>query len=574
MCGIACILSKRAPLQDETLLSAMLDVQQHRGPDDRGWFISPFLQLGMVRLSIIDTTSSNLSPLAYRRPDATEPSHILSYNGEIFNYVELKRELQAKGHLFQTMSDTEVLLHAYLEWGEGCVDYINGMYAFVLADFDRDRLFLARDIAGEKPLYYYENRERLVIASEIKAILGHIRAPELHMTDEFRAFEYMTGAETLFKGVYALLPGHKMVVRGLRGNFIGHRASEYWSLLDHLYELTPGKEVDLFDELLHDSVKIRLRSDVPVGLYLSGGLDSSLLAAIARPQVAFTTCFDYGPKYDELSYAQAMAKHSGSSLVVIRPTKADFEASLDDIIYHLDMPVGSFSAFPLFMLAREARKQVKVVISGEGVDELFCGYTRYLLPAHDDSLYGIEELEHYHSLLDYYYGKPLDRFARLLNRGAVGDEVVKSVIVPYFNRFEHICHAMGYTEFKLMLVTLLHMEDRASAAFGLENRSPFLDKRIIAFAFSIPGSMKIRNFTTKWIVRELAKRYLPPTIYERKNKLGLIAPINIWMNFNGTRGEFDRRSYNQLCMERWLRVFFEERRFQRAGKHNAGAYSI
>jgi asparagine synthase (glutamine-hydrolysing) len=224
--------------------------------------------------------------------------------------------------------------------------------------------------------------------------------------------------------------------------------------------------------------------------------------------------------------------------------------------------VGSFSAFPLYMLAEAASQRVKIVLSGEGVDELFSGYTRYLLPWHDQLTYEQAELRNYHTLLDFYYGKPLDRYARLLNRGMVSDDVVKTVIAPHFSQFQDARHAMGYTDFKLMLVTLLHMEDRAAAAFGLENRAPFLDKRIVALAFSIPGDMKIRGQATKWIVKQVAARYLPKDVLERTDKQGLIAPINIWMNFRGKRGEFDRNGYNQLCMERWLKVFFQEQRFR------------
>ena len=210
------------------------------------------------------------------------------------------------------------------------------------------------------------------------------------------------------------------------------------------------------------------------------------------------------------------------------------------------------------MLAREAQKHVKIVISGEGSDELFSGYTRYLILTYEQEIYRMSGMANYKPLLDYYYARPLDRFARLLSRGLVSDDVVKSVIARHFEQFDDVIHAMGYTDFRLMLVTLLQMEDRASAAFGLENRSPFLDHRIIEFAFSIPGNTKIRNMTPKWILRQIAERYLPEQILERKDKIGLIAPINLWMHRRGRRGEFDRESYNKLCMEKWLEVFFSQ----------------
>ncbi len=562
MCGIAGLVSKAGPLPERGAIDVMLHAERHRGPDDTGAFHTPHLALGMVRLSILDLHSPNLCPLVYTRPGAAAPTHVLTYNGEIYNYVELREELSAHGHVFSTTSDSEVLLHAWLAWGEACLERFNGMFAFALADLERDVLFLARDVAGEKPLYWTETSDAFLFASEIKALLTQVPLPEINSTDEFQAFEYMTGEDTLFAGIYALRPGHKLTLRGLRGELRGRRLAEYWNVADQLQDVDPARAVDQLDELLQDAIKLRLRADVPLGLYLSGGIDSSLIAAIARPQIGFSIHFPYGAKYDELHYARLVAAAVGCEHVVVSPTREDFERHLDDVLYHLDMPVGSFSAFPLYMLARAAREHVKIVLSGEGVDELFSGYTRYLLPWHDQLTYKQDALRNYHGLLDFYYGKPLDRFARLLNRGAVSDDVVKSVVAPHFQVFSDLRHAMGYTDFKLMLVTLLHMEDRAAAAFGLENRAPFLDKRLIAFAFSIPGDFKIRALVTKWIVKEVARRHLPSEVLERKDKQGLIAPINVWMNFRGRRGEFDRDGYNKLCMQRWLELFFQEQRFR------------
>lgn len=563
MCGIAGLLSKNAPLPEGFDLDRMLAAQSHRGPDDTGQFQSPFFQVGMVRLSILDLVSPNLCPLIFSRPGSPDVSHVLSYNGELYNYVELRKELETLGHELRTTGDTEVLLHSYLEWGEGCLDRLNGMYAFVIADFEEDLLFCARDIAGEKPLYYYEDRNVFLFSSEIKGILSQIPMPEMNITDEFNAFEYVTGEETLFQNVSALRPGFKMVIRGLRGNYRGKRVTEYWSLVDHLYDVDPEHAVDQLDELLSDAVRIRLRADVKIGLYLSGGIDSSLMAYMAKPEIAFSVHFPYGKKYDELSYAQTVAREIGCEHVVIQPTKDDFEEHLDSIIYHLDTPVGSFSPFPLYMLAREASQRVKIVLSGEGADELFSGYTRYLLLDHNEKLRDVAELKNYDSLMDYYYGPPLEQMARLLNRGNVSDDVIRLVIKPHFTQFDDVRHAMGYTEYKTMLIALLQMGDRTSAAFGIENRSPFLDKRVIAFAFSIPGDLKIRGYTTKWILKEVARRYVPTSVVDRTGKQGLIAPINLWMNFRGARGEFDRQAYNTLMMERWYKVFYGEQWFNR-----------
>jgi len=238
----------------------MLHVQKHRGPDETGHYRTDALDLGMVRLSILDLVSRNLCPLIYTRPGAERPTHVLAYNGETYNFVELREELRGLGHSFVTTGDTEVLLHAYLEWGEACLDRLNGMFAFALADFENDLLFLARDIAGEKPLYFHEDGSSFLFASEIKALLTQIPLPEINIPDEFKAFEYLTGEETLFRDIYALRPGHKLVVRGLRGNFRGRRVSEYWQLVDHLYDVDPTKAVDELEALLEDAVRIRLRA--------------------------------------------------------------------------------------------------------------------------------------------------------------------------------------------------------------------------------------------------------------------------------------------------------------------------
>jgi asparagine synthase (glutamine-hydrolysing) len=295
-----------------------------------------------------------------------------------------------------------------------------------------------------------------------------------------------------------------------------------------------------------------------MGLYLSGGIDSGIIAAMLKPDVCYSCSFPYGPKYDELGYATEIAEAIKTEHVVISPRKEDFERYLPSIMYHLDMPVGSFSMFPLYMLAQKAAERVKIVVSGEGADELFAGYARYLVLVREQGLYDIPELMLYRPFLMSYLGSTVDRFARLLNRGRVSDMAVKAVIGRHFEQFGDIVHAMGYTEFKTLLISLLQMEDRTSAAFGLENRSPFLDHRIIEFAFSIPSDLKVRGCKLKWILTEVGARYLPKSVMERNSKMGLIFPVNIWYRWSGKRGEFDRRSYNDYCMKTWRKVFFSQ----------------
>lgn len=556
MCAIAGIISKRREKRiDAARVETMIGSIKHRGPDETGYYRTESVQLAMARLTILDLKSEGLCPVVESTPAGDT---VLLYNGEIYNYVEIAEELESKGHRFRTRCDSEVLLKSYLEWGQDCLEKFNGMFAFVIADFANDLLFAARDRAGEKPLYYFETDTEFLIASEIKAILTQISRPELNLTDEYEAFEYMSGEGTLFAGVKSLLPGHKLIYKGIRNGLRGRRISEYWNVLDNIQDVEPSSAVDRLDELLHDSVRLRRRADVPIGLYLSGGIDSGLLAYMMAPEVCYSCHFPYGDKYDELAYATQIAKDVKAEHVVVTGTKEDFEENLHAIMYHLDMPVGSFSMFPLFLMAQKASERVKIVVSGEGADELFGGYVRYLVLVREQGLFEIPELGLYKPFLQAYLGSALDRFARLVNRGKVPDVAVKAVVSRHFEQFDDVVHAMGYTEFKSLLVSLLQMEDRSAAAFGLENRTPFLDHRIIEFAFSISPDLKIRDCTLKWILRQVASRYLPKQVLDRKEKMGLIFPVNLWYQWSGKRGEFDRRSYSEYCMKAWREVFLSE----------------
>jgi len=557
MCAIAGIISKRrgGRIESDRIEEMILSVK-HRGPDETGFYRTATVHLAMARLAIIDLKSSGLCPIVQAGPSRED--QVLLYNGELYNYVELREELRARGHHFATDCDSEVLLKSYLQWGQACLDKFNGMFAFAIVDFANDLLFAARDRAGEKPFYYCETADEFLFGSEIKSILTQLENPEINLTDEYEAFEYMSGEGTLFAGVKSLLPGHKLVYKGITNGQKGKRISEYWNVLDNVKETDPSSAVDQLDELLQDSVRIRRRADVPMALYLSGGIDSGILAYLARPEICYTCHFPYGDKYDELTYAAEIAREIKAEHIVVSPTKTDFERTLPSIMYHLDMPVGSFSMFPLYMLAQKAAERVKIVMSGEGADELFSGYARYLLPVWEQELFEIPELRRYRPFLSSYLGNTLDRFAKLLNRGKVPDLAVKAVIYRHFEQFEDLVHAMGYTEFKSLLVSLLQMEDRTSAAFGLENRSPFLDHRLIEFAFSIPSDLKIRDRNLKWILRDVGKRYLPKSVLERRDKMGLIFPVNIWYSWSGKRGEFDRRSYNDYCLKAWRQVFFSD----------------
>src|SRR3990167_5077670 len=422
-------------------VEAMLQLMKHRAPDDQGIFDNGKFVMGMGRLSIIDLKSPGLCPY-------TENEFVISFNGEIYNYLELKKELQKKGWKFKTNSDTEVLLKAYREWGEKCLEKFNGMFAFAIYDSKKHQLFLARDIVGEKPLYYKEFPFQF--ASEAKA-LG------------FSCTEFPPASYAIY-------------------DFKVLRIKKYWEL--NLRRINLAEAEDELEDLLKDSIKLRTRSDVPYGLYYSGGIDSSLISTFNDFEHKFT--------YEDGDYA------------------TEFKTTFPEILWHLDYPISSFSPFGLWKLAEMAKGKVKVVLSGEGADELFGGYVRYIKPE-----------------FNYQAKRRFPSYQKMF-------EPAESV------------HVAGWKEFNGNLRELLRMGDRMSSAFGLENRCPFLDKRIIEFAFSLPENLKIQGTETKVILRRILKRRLPT--YVDKEKHGLYCSVPEWL---GEKGKFDKKKYLSYQKSLW-----------------------
>ncbi len=437
MCAIA-----GSPIKDET--ERMLQMMRHRAPDDTGIVNDRTYAVGMGRLKILDLTSPDLCP-------ATDEELTLVFNGEIYNYVELREELKKLGHTFKTTGDTEVLLKAYREWGEDCLDRLNGMFAFAI--YDGKSLFFARDIAGEKPLYYTIPGDGIVrFASEAKA-LG------------FAGREFP--------------PGHKARFSLETKEW---RLEPWWTFTPTERDIDLESAVEELDRLLESSIQLRTRADVPYGLYFSGGIDSTLISTYHDFAYRFT--------YTDGDYRE------------------EFKAVFPKILWHLDFPVSTFSPFGLWKLAEEARRQgVKVVLSGEGADELFGGYVRYVP----------------------------NEFNRL------GQKRFPSYggIFPWRD--------MLWEEFNGNMRELLRMGDRMASAWGVENRCPFLDRRIIEFAFSLPQELKIRGFETKIILRELIKKRMPSYRFEEKH--GLYCAVNEWL---GVPEEgFGKETYKKYQEEIW-----------------------
>ena len=565
MCGIAGILAMGAPRNE--LVSVMLDSMVHRGPDGTcvvGYAFSATvsLTLGHRRLAILDLSEAGAQPMA----DSTG-RYVLTYNGEIYNYLEVRAELVKLGSTFRSHSDTEVILEAYKQWGEACLDRFNGMFAFALYDSVRSVLFCARDRYGEKPFLFSFDKEFFAFASEYKALLQHPGIP-LDI-DEWRllraAHNASTGLDadrqTVFNAVQQLLPGEAMEINV---QTLQRRIWRYWQVQPGIERAVANEQVvfDEFRELLIDSVRLRLRSDVPVGSCLSGGLDSSAIVCIVRqllgsdvPYNTFTGHFP-GTPADEWSYAEQVVNATGVRSHVVEPTVGRFMADLSQFIWFNELPVGSSSQFAqwcVFHLAKE--NGVTVLLDGQGADEALGGYEQYFaryveaLRERGDTARLAQELP----LIRARYPLALVPPARglrdklpfrvrhwLSNRFGIGTSLLYGLrsgvaervsvenTLPCKPGFNALTNALEHDTFGRYLTTLLRYGDRNSMAHSREVRLPFCDHRIAELAFSLPPHLLMGEVQTKRLLRESMRGILPEGIRTRWNKQGFRPPQDMW----------------------------------------------
>lgn len=550
MCGIAGFISRNKKYNSKGIVSKMLGRVRHRGPDQSGAGVYGNVCIGMVRLSIIDEEEHEIP-----YEDRTG-RYAIVYNGEIYNHDLLSKSLSKK-HAFKTTSDAETALYNYMEKGEKSFNDYNGMYAFAVYNNISKLTYIVRDRAGEKPLYYTAGKDFFAFASEIKCLF-EIVEPEFNKSAiSYRAYEFTVGQETLFKGIYCLEPGEYLKVRK-DGRYTKHA---YWKIWDNLITVKDDEKKILKDlsELVEDAILMRTKNCVhQYGCFISGGVDSSLIACISKPDFIYTAQYDYND-FNELNYAKLVAKKIGRELITIRPKKEDFLRTRDDIAYHLDSPC-TWTSFSIWMLLERAKKDLRVILSGEGPDEIFSGYHRYHLLHHDEQIRSLDAMKHYTYLIDKYYGNPVERYAKLVNRcdNQFDQEVnayLNSSIKFFFDKMDNdVIHAMSLSDFYTTMQVLLQMADRLCMAFGIENRSPFLDYRLIQFGFSMPSKYKIRNGVTKWALKEVAKKFIPKEIVERVDKRGFSAPVNRWFEWD-KNGKYDRTAYKKLVMEDWKKVF-------------------
>ncbi|MGQ0811532.1 MAG: asparagine synthase (glutamine-hydrolyzing) [Nitrospiraceae bacterium] len=576
MCGIAGVLDLNlGKIPDlPQALATMNHLQQHRGPDGEGVWIHPQGMVGFAhrRLSIIDLAAGQ-QPMADRR------GTWVTYNGEIYNYLELRDELGT--NLFRTQSDTEVILHAYEKWNLECLNQFRGMFAFALWDEAQKSLICARDPFGIKPLYYMVNGTLLYFSSEAKALLPFVQDIETDLDGlkDYLTFQFCLDGKTLFKGIQELLPGHVLMVRNARLEL-----RRYWEVY---YNLDFGHTAMYFEEkirsLLEDSVNLHLRSDVPIGAYVSGGFDSSIVASLAaerqgREVIGFTGKFSMGEAYDESQYARDLALHRGFELHEADITDQDFVRSIERVIYHLDFPVAGPGSFPQYMVSQLAACHRKVVLGGQGGDEIFGGYVRYLVAyfeqciksaidgtmhsgnfivTYESIIPNLSALRNYKPMLQQFWRDGLfddldKRYFRLVNRSALhADEVDWSLLGEYspFETFRSIFRgsnvqkesyfdSMTHFDFKTLLPALLHVEDRMSMAHGLESRVPFLDRPLVELAATIPSNVKFKDGNMKHVLRSCMSSVLPDSIVKRTDKMGFPVPLQEWVAEKGRVREF------------------------------------
>ncbi len=566
MCGIAGVVYRDQGVQVSTGdLRRMCDTLVHRGPDDEGFFVDGGVGLGMRRLSIIDLAGGH-------QPMCNEDGRIwIIFNGEIYNFPDLRKELERLGHRFATHSDTEAIVHAYEEYGDDCVSKLNGMFAFAIWDQRLRRLFLARDRLGVKPLYYYLDGDFLAFGSEIKAILQLEEVPrelDLQALDAYLTFEYIPAPLSIFRGIRKLPPGHTLAFQEGRA-----LVRQYWEVPCGA-PLAGGEEElrQRLYELLRDAVRIRLISDVPLGAFLSGGIDSSTIVCLMsevmdRPVKTFSIGFD-DPSYNELGYARAVARHFGTDHeeLTIRP---DVAGLTQDLVRYLDEPLADVSIFPTYLVSRLARQQVTVALSGDGGDELFAGYDWYLadrlerayrhLPAslrqrlvpyllshvppssQKKGLVNVlkrfvegaalpAELEHYRWNTFLTPEARRQMYTGELLAGLDGWSAA-SRFVACLNAFGNAdpLWRQQTADIKTYLADDILMKvDRMSMANSLEARTPFLDYRVVELAASLPSQFKLRGLKRKYLLKRCMAGRLPPLVLSR-GKQGFSIPMKNWL---------------------------------------------
>lgn len=574
-------------LESDAVLSNMMNKIVHRGPDSEGRHIEDSVALGFRRLSIIDLGFGS-QPMYNETDDV-----VITFNGEIYNYQSLREELIEKGHVFRNHSDTEVLIHAYEEFGEGMLQYLRGMFAFVIWDAKNKTLFGARDNFGIKPFYYAMVEDNLVFASEIKSILeypGYHKKVNTEALENYLTFQYSVLPETFFKGIYKLMPAHFLTFQKGELNI-----KRYWEpKFEAQNEKSLNDFVEEIDAAMQDSIKKHKISDVEVGSFLSSGVDSSYVAACFKGDKTFTVGFDYA-KYNEIDYAKKLSKKIEIDNYSKLITTEEYWETVPKVQYHMDEPLADPSAVALYFVSQTAAKHVKVALSGEGADEFFGGYNIYREP---DSLRPITRLprvirkalgatakaipfkmkgKNYlirgsKDLEERFIGNAFmfnQKEREKLLKNPTGHYPHMEITKPFYDKVKGLDDVtrMQYIDIHLWLIgDILLKADKMSMAHSLEVRVPFLDKGVFEVARRLPTKFKVTKQNTKYAMRMAAHRYLPDMVAEKK-KLGFPVPIRIWLKedkyYDKVKAAFESNAAKQFFKTEEIVRFLEE---HKAGK--------
>lgn len=587
MCGIAgAIYKDYGRNMDQAIVLKMRDAMLHRGPDDAGTYVSGPVGLSHRRLSIVGLSTGH-------QPMTTEDNSLcIVFNGEIYNYPKLKTELQSLGYRFRTESDTEVILHLYAHYGKECVHHLNGMFAFAIWDQRNQHLFMARDRLGVKPFYYADAGGSILFASEIKSILQY---PDFHArcnkdaVYEYLVFRAVSGEQTLFEGVKSLLPGHYMTIQ--MGKL---KIEKYWDPRQKPidYSISVADASDQLSELLEDSVRIRLMSEVPLGTFCSGGIDSSLVTAIAsqsigEPVNTFSVGF-HEAEFDETYYARMVSDQYHTNHHELKLNALEFTQLLPELVYLNDEPLNFSNSVHIFALSKLAKEHVTVVLTGEGADELFIGYPRYQIPRIAENikrasllarplltLASMLKKDHRLEKLSYYLKSDLydimlfnsatsrlESVARIMQPGISNDLTYRHHILDDSKDMDALLSRMSIQDQQTYLVSILNRQDKMSMGASVEARVPFLDYRVAEFANSLPAKTRIKGFNSKMLVKMVAGRYLPKeVIYRRKSGFGV--PLAKWFRDKNALGtimldEMNQGDYSEYLNRDSLMKMFKE----------------
>ncbi|MDP3918841.1 MAG: asparagine synthase (glutamine-hydrolyzing) [Nanoarchaeota archaeon] len=616
MCGICGFTG-----EDKKLINDMINIINHRGPNQQGFYTDSNVSLGHARLSIIDLSEKGKQPMTNEEGDI-----LITFNGEIYNFAELRIDLESKGHKFRSNTDTEVIIHAYEEYGINCLQLFNGMFAFAIWDSKKKQIFLARDRTGIKPLYYSLKNKSLIFASEIKAILlspnitKDINPTSLH---SYLTFRYFPGEETIFQDVKKLAPGN-YIIYNLKKSEI--TKGSFWDLKLHPIKKPTAFYARKLNNTLKEAVEKRMISDVPIGAFLSGGLDSSYVVSlmdslIDQPIKTFSIGFNATGCFDERKYSRIVAEQFNTDHKEIVVEENSFNL-LPKILWHMDEPIADVAAIPTYILSREAKKKVSVVLTGEGADEILGGYRKYkylqafniyykttplevrkifskgLNSITDDAYYKrMTEFNSATSIPDYYL-KLISYFTDKEKQELCNPKFFKDLtkrpdldlVSPYFNKGP-IINSLMTLDFKTWLPEDILMKvDRMTMSHALEARVPFLDPNMLTLISQIPPNLKLKLNKEKYILRKAMKGQVPDIIYKRK-KQGFNMPINQWLenelkevsqnllskesinqrglfnhdyveklfkNYSNSKTFYSRQLWNLLNFEIWARVYLDE----------------